>query len=230
MAKQLLESTVQQAALEYLEGYYKWRARRSRLWSKIEVRTRKKHGGKRADGLLVYKRRLTGRLYVVSMEAKSYKTLEAITPYRDTWRWVKNSTYYATLIAIGTGAIFVYQMMETPQEALLYVVNLWVALIILVAILTRNANFNRTMPVYKQVLQYPANEQWISISKDSFEMIPKHLRKPFIKVLKARGIGLLIVNGRKFVHREHKPKKNRKWLGTFLKYYSLETDIRRYLK
>ena len=230
MAKQLLEITVQREALGYLEGYYKWRARRSRIWSKIEVRTRKKYGGKRADGLLAYKRRITGSLYVVSMEAKSYKTLDAITPRRDTWSWIKNSVYYATLIALGSGAVFAYQMMDTPQQAMLYVINLWVALIILVAILTRNANFNRTMPVYKQILQYPANEQWISISKDSYEMIPKHLRKPFVKVLKARGIGLLIVNSKKFVHRVHKPRKQRKWLGTYLKYYSLENEIRAYLK
>lgn len=230
MAKQLLEITVQKAAQEYLESYYKWRARRSRLWSKIEVRTKKEYGSKRADGLLAYRKRLWGSWYVVSMEAKSYKTLDAITPHRDNWTWVKNSVYYGSLVAFGSGAVFFYQQMSSPQSALIYVLGLWVGLILITAFLTKNAYFNKTMPVYDQVLQYPANEQWVSISQDSYEMIPKNLRKPFVKVLKARGIGLLIVNRKKFVRRVHKPKKRWKKIGNFLKYYSLEKEIKAYLK
>ncbi len=230
MAKQLLEITVQKAAQEYLEGYYKWRARRNKLWSKIEVRTKKEYGGKRADGLLAYRKRLLGSWYVVSMEAKSYKTLDAITPRRDNWTWFKNSAYYGSLITFGSGAFFFYQQMETTQSALIYILGLWVGVILITAILTRNAFFNKTMPVYSQILQYPANEQWVSISEDSYEMIPKKLRKSFVKVLKARGIGLVIVNRKKFVSRIHKPQKRRKLLGNFLKYYSLEKEIKGYLK
>ncbi len=226
----LLEITVQKEALIYLEEYYKWRASGGRVWNKIEVRTRKKYGGKRADGLLVYKRRLIGGLFVASMEAKSYKTLGAITPIRDNWLWLKNSLYYATLIALGSGAVFMYQMIDNSLDSLLYIVGLWVFLLVVVAFVTKNRYFNRTMPVYKQILQYPGHEQWISISQDSYDLIPKHLRRDFVKVLKARGIGLLIVTKRKFVHRVHKPKRNRKWVGNFLQHYSLEEEIRKYLK
>ena len=230
MAKQLLEITVQKAAQEYLEGNYKWRARRNRLWSKIEVRTKKEYGSKRADGLLAYRKRIWGSWYVVSMEAKSYKTLDAITPRRDNLIWAKNSAYYGSLIALGSGAVFFYQQMDSTQSALIYILALWGGLILITAFLTRNSFFNKTMPVYNQVLQYPANEQWISISQDSYEMIPKKLQKPFVKVLKARGIGLVIVNRKKFVKRIHKPKKRRKLIGNFLKYYSLEKEIKGYLK
>jgi len=229
MAKQLIERTVQTVALKYMVNHYKWRARRNRVWNKIETRTRKKYGGKRADGLLAYKKRFGRGVFVASMEAKSYKTQDAITPRRDTWRWVKNSLYWGSMIALGSGAIFAYKMMDNPIQAGIYIANLWLALVLIVALVTRNANFNRTMPVYNQICQYPANEQWISISKDSYDDIPKNLRKPFVKVLKARGIGLLIVNPRKNIHCVHKPKRRRKFFGDFLKYYSLEDDIRKYL-
>lgn len=227
MARQLIERTVQEVALAYMVDYYKWRASGGRIWNKIEVRTLK---GKRADGLLAYKKRMLGGIFVASMEAKSFKTLHNIKPRRDTWLWVKNSVYYATLIALGTGAVFAYQMMDTPKEGAIYVANLWVALVLLVALVTRNSNCNRTIDVFKQVLQYPANEQWVSISRDSYMMIDANLRKPFVKVLKARGIGLLIVNSKKQVHLVHKAKRKRGFWGDFLRFYSVGEEIRQFLK
>ncbi|MGB1120963.1 MAG: hypothetical protein ACPG3Z_03135, partial [Saprospiraceae bacterium] len=76
----LIERTVQETAQKYLEKYYKRKAKKGRMFSKVEVRTRKEYGGFRADGFLAFKKRWTGKLYVVSMEAKSYKTLKAIQP------------------------------------------------------------------------------------------------------------------------------------------------------
>lgn len=232
MSKQLDERTVQTAALNYLENHYRWRARRSRIWSKMEVRTKKQYGGKRADGLLVFKRRLWGSTFVASMEAKSYKTLDAITPRRDLGRWLFNSAYYATLIALGTGAIYFVERIETPQESWLFAINLWVVLFVVVAILTRNRHFNRVMPVYHQVRQYPGHEQWIATSVDSYEMIPKELRRSFVKVLKARGIGLLLVDRKRRIHRMHRPKRRSFLLKRRhpLQYYSLADEIKAFLR
>lgn len=228
MAK-LLESTVQTVALDYLVSYYRSKAQKGRVWHKIEVRTRKKYGGKRADGLLAFKRRLGRGIFVASMEAKSYKTQAAITPHLDTWQWLKNSFYYATLIAVGSGAFFTHRLFDDPQLSLIYLANLWAALMLLVALVTRFRYINKTIPVYQQVLQYPAHEQWISTSEDSYLAIPKKLRRSFTKVLKARGVGLLIVTPQQNVKLVHKPKKRRKWRGHFLDYYSLGDDIRTYL-
>lgn len=231
MNKLLTERVVQAAALDYLENHYRWRARRSRIWSKMEVRTKKQYGGKRADGLLVFRRRLWGSTFVASLEAKSYKTLDAITPRRDMGRWLFNSAYYATLIALGTGAIFFVERIETPQASWLFAINLWVVLMVLVAILTRNQHYNRVMPVYHQVRQYPGHEQWIATSVDSYQMIPDHLRRSFVKVLKARGIGLLLVDHKRRVQRVHRPKR-RSFLFKRrhpLQHYSLADEIRTYL-
>lgn len=227
MAKQLLERTVQNVALEYMVSHYKWRARRGRIWNKIEVRTKE---GKRADGLLAFRKRLIGGTFVASMEAKSYKTLHNIKPRLDTILWAKNSTYYGFVATFFLAILILFKNMNEPRYALMLVINSWVILTVLIAIFTRNMHFNQTMDVFKQVLLYKADEQWIALSQDSFDMIDKRLQKPFVQVLKARGIGLLIVNSRKKVQRIHKPKRNRKLFGNFLKYYSLGGEIKKYLK
>ena len=227
MAKQLIERTVQNIALEYMVSHYKWRARRNRIWNKIEVRTIK---GKRADGLLAFRKRLIGGIFVASMEAKSYKTLHNIKPRLDTMLWAKNSAYYGTIATFVLAVFILFKKMEDPTYALMLVVNSWVALTVLIALVTRKKHFNQTMDVFKQVLQYKANEQWIALSKDSFDMIDARLQKPFVQVLKARGIGLLIVNSRKKVNLIHKPKRNKKLFGDFLKFYSVGEEIRKYLK
>ena len=227
MAKQLIERTVQNVALEYMVNHYKWRAKRGRIWSKIEVRTKK---GKRADGLVAFKKRLFGSVFVASMEAKSYKTLHNIKPRLDNMLWVKNSTYYGSIATFVLAIAIVFKNIEEPRYALMLVLNSWVILTVLIAIFTRKMHINQTMDVFKQVLLYKADEQWIALSKDSFDMIDKRLQKPFIQVLKARGVGLLIVSSKKKVDRIHKPKRNRKTLGNFLKYYSVGEEIHKYLK
>ncbi len=227
MAKQLIERTVQNVALEYMVSHYKWRAKRGRIWNKIEVRTKK---GKRADGLLAFRKRIIGGTFVASMEAKSFKTLHNIKPRLDNILWVKNSAYYGSIATFLFAVLIVFKNIDEPRYALMLVLNSWIILTVLVAIFTRKMHINQTMDVFKQVLLYKADEQWIAISKDSFEMIDQRLQKPFIQVLKARGIGLLIVNSRKKVDRVHKPKRNRKPFGNFLKYYSVGEEISKYLK
>ena len=88
------------------------------------------------------------------------------------------------------------------------------------------------MDVLSQINQYPANEQWFSTSLDSYQDVPLHLQDAFKSVVKARGIGLLLVDKRKKVHLIHKPKY--RWslfiLGDYLKYYSKEKEIRKQIK
>ena len=105
MAK-LEERTVQEVALKYLEKYYKRKARRRKIFSKIEVRTKKKYGGKRADGFLAFQKRFRRKPYVVSMESKSYKTQKVITPRLDKKMWRRNSIWYGLYIAVGSGSWF----------------------------------------------------------------------------------------------------------------------------
>jgi hypothetical protein len=227
MAEQLIERTVQNIAVQYMVDYYKWRAKHSRVWNKIEVRTKK---GDRADGLIAFKKRIIGGVFVASMEAKSYKTLDNIKPRLDVMLWMKNSFYYCSILTFILAVFVLFQKIKDPTYALILVASTWVVSFVLIAIFTRRIHFNQTMDVFKQVLRYKADEQWIALSQDSFEMIDKRLQKPFVQVLKARGIGLLIVDSKKKVNRIHKPKRNHKLFGNYLKYYSIGGEIKEYLK
>lgn len=231
MAK-LEERTVQEVALKYLEKYYKRKARRRKIFSKIEVRTKKKYGGKRADGFLAFKKRFRRKPYVVSMESKSYKTQKVITPRLDKKMWRRNSIWYGLYIAVGSGSWFAAQNFDKVRWVLLFPLITWIVASILAAWVTKNWDRNKTMDVLSQIDQYPGNEQWFSTSKDSYDNVPFKDQDAFKKVVKARGFGLLLVNKRKQVILVHKPKKKRfrPLFGDYLKYYSLEKDIRKYLK
>ena len=86
------------------------------------------------------------------------------------------------------------------------------------------------MEVIHQVFQYPANEQWLSLSEDSFEMIREELRHNLFKICKARGIGVLMVDARHQVSPVHEPKTRRRWARHgYLVYYHNERPIRNYL-
>jgi hypothetical protein len=225
----LIERTVQETAQKYLEKYYKRKAKKGRMFSKVEVRTRKEYGGFRADGFLAFKKRWTGKLYVVSMEAKSYKTLKAIQPYRDNKLWFKNSLWAGFLFSVGTGGFFALIGFDNAILGLLFFLGMLAFGTVAYAFLTMNSFRHKNIAVLDQVEQYPANEKWISISEDSFEDIDPKGQDAFLKVCKSRGYGLIMVDRKKKNHRYYRPRKIYRPWGSFVKYYSLEDDIRKYL-
>ena len=103
--KRLPERVVQEKAQAYLEQYYRIKHGRAPLYSNLEERTKRVHGMKRADGLLAYKLNKK-RAYVVSMEAKSHKTLPALRPYRVNKLWIQDSIWKGLLFTILTGTLF----------------------------------------------------------------------------------------------------------------------------
>lgn len=226
----LIERTVQEAAQKYLEKYYRRKAKKGRMFSKVEVRTRKEYGGFRADGFLAFKKRWTGELYIVSMEAKSYKTLKAIQPYRDGKLWRNNSLWAGFLFSVGTGGVYALVAADNSILGLLFFFGIWALGAGLYALLTRNSFQHKNIAVLNQVEQYPANEKWISISEDSFEDIDPKGQDAFLKVCKSRGYGLIMVDSKKKNHRYFRPKKIYRPWGSFVKYYSLEDEIRKYLE
>lgn len=224
----LIELTVQKRAQDYLENYYKLKRKPDILYSKIEERTKKKYGMKRADGLLAYK---TGRRpYVISMEAKSYKTLPALKPYRVDKLWIRDSIWHGLLITLLTGVLFFVWRMTGQSFWIRFMIPLgvWTGASLLYGWLFRNSYKYQEMKVIHQVFQYPANEKWLSLSNDSFEMIDPKLQDNLFKICKARGVGVLMVDPNKNVALIHKPKKVKPLLrGDFLKYYHAENDIRK---
>ena len=220
----ILERKVQEVTQEFLRKKYRRKARGNRIFSQIEMRTKKKYGSKRADGFLAFRHWLWGE-YVVSIEAKSRKTLPAIKPYLDHFLLLKNSAKAGLTFCILSGAIFF--LYKNPDGLFQFLMPLYAFMLsgLIYALLTWNSYQHKTMDVLDQLKQYPANEQWLAFSKDSFEAVKKENQKKLRKICQARSVGLIIVS-RKVVVLE-KPKW--KWGSGYLKYYAKEKEVRDYL-
>ncbi|MEL6926955.1 MAG: hypothetical protein AAFO94_23150, partial [Bacteroidota bacterium] len=191
----LLEKTVQERAHQFLQKRYRRQARRGRLFARMEVRTRRKYGGKRADGVLAFQHWLLGP-WVVSMEAKSIKTLTAIKPYRSHRRWWRNVLWTGLLICIASGAIFALVKMEEGPWQFLLPLNVLVIGGIVYGLLTLSSARHKEMDVIRQLRQYPANEKWLAFSRDSVHALNADRRKKLLKICQRRGIGLLLIKKR----------------------------------
>ncbi|MEM6964703.1 MAG: hypothetical protein AAF573_08065 [Bacteroidota bacterium] len=217
------ERTVQNATQKFLEKRYRRKALRKRIFSKTEMPTKVKYGRKRADGFIAFRHFMWGN-YVVSMEAKSKKTLPAIRPYRDLFIFVVNCLRFGMYCCVGSGAILALWRMDDQLWQFLLPLYVWMISALVYALLTWRSYRHQTMDVIDQLKQYPANEQWLAFSKDSFESLKKKNQKDLKKICRARGIGLVIYNKRITVLT--KPKFKWHWGKDFLKYYAKEKVVR----
>ena len=222
------EKKVQEKALEYLRRKYRARARWRRVFAQTEVRTRRQYGGKRADGLLAY-RSWWGRLQVVSLEAKSHKTLPALRPRRQDRDLIVHSFWTGLAVCLGSGAFFFFWKMDDPYLQYAFPLNILVAMALLYGYLSRSSSRHKKAWVLDQLNQYPANRQWLAISEDGLGALAKKEQQHLRKICKRRGIGILLVNARGKVRSWLKPAHRRKWFGDFLQYYSREKEIRKAL-
>ena len=226
--KRLEEIVVQKKAQAYLEQYYKIKHGQRHLFSNIEERTKKKYGMKRADGLLAYK--LSGKkAYVVSMEAKSHKTLPALKPYRVDKVWIQDSLWKALCFTLATGVLFFAWRGEGWLMRFFLPLGVMLSATLAHLAIFRNSYKYQEMKVIHQVFQYPANEQWLSLSEDSFDMIAEELRMNLFKICKARDIGVLMVDAGLNVNMIHPPKERKRLWGDYLVYYHNENKIRTHL-
>lgn len=232
MAKRLIERTVQEIAQDHLVQYYRIKHNEDRIYSQLEARTRRKYGGKRADGLLAYKKN-EKKAFVASMEAKSYKTLPALKPYRVDRLWIQESIWVGLLVCLGSGSLFMmWRWVEYDFFRFFIPILVWLAGGIVYAILSKSSYKFQEMEVIKQVFQYPGDEQWLSFSEDALNDISVDLRDNLFKICKARGVGVVLVDGRKQVSMVSKAKRRSRWFKSSdcLKYYSNEDIIVDYLR
>ncbi len=225
----LTENKVQSYAMAFLQKKYRAKAKAKNLFSKEEVRTRKEYGGKRADGLLAYEHWWRG-ICVVSMEAKSYKTLPAIQARLDFYKLLWNSLKAGLLVCIASGAVFAIYRMDDQLFQFLLPLNAFVIGGLTYGLLTINSYRNMTLKVVEQVMQYPANEKWLAFSKDSMTDLKKKDRKALKQICKYEGVGVLIVHPTGKVESWIKAVAKRKWFGNYLSYYSLEKRILKLLR
>ena len=234
----LQEKTVQKRAMDFLKNYYHSKFFRRKIFVGQEIKTKRAFGGKRADGLLAFKNWFLGKPFVVSLEAKSIKTLPAIKPYQDYRRWLYNSLRMGFFIGLGSGIFYIY-----TRE--MYGISMAAPLIFVLlsgfsfGLLTWSHSRHKTIDVITQLKQYPANEQWLAFSWDGFRALTAEKQKMLQSVCQFRGIGLLLIEKNNGTTVLSKPKRKwswfwetrggLKWIPDYLVYYSKEQEIRKFI-
>ncbi len=228
----LTEKFIQKKAIEHLREYYKNKHELEKIYARDEVRTNTNNFNKRADGLLCFNSSKQN-LHTVSIEAKSHRTFGSMLT-----NW--NDDKLASHSMIGSIILGLITIIFTHSLAWY-----WISLITLGAIIVfffliffvvtlLDLSHYQFINVINQVHQYPANEKWIAISKDSLNLTQK-IDKPaffkktdfdkFLSSCKRQNIGILIVTRRKITI-ENKPKYQK---GNFLDCYCVNGQIRKHL-
>lgn len=212
----LTEKHIQKKAIHFLEKHYQEKFRPTVIYSRQEVRTVEKYKKKRADGLLCFESQFQ-KEHTVSLEAKSHKTLGALLPV-----WNNKDLILSAVVGIIFALISSY--------LLSYFEWYWITLISLsvfiggfllsafILVLFEPDHF-KSMAVIDQIHQYPANEKWIAISKDSLNLTSKKSSEfnrrsnpeNFMRIARKKGVGILVISRRKeevllepqFIHGEY---------------------------
>ncbi|MEM9916988.1 MAG: hypothetical protein AAF990_02765 [Bacteroidota bacterium] len=225
----LTEQSVQKIALRYLDKRYRKKSLWRRTFARPEVRTHKKFGGKRADGLIAFRHWLLG-VYVVSIEAKSAKTLPAIRPYSNIRKLLINSLRAGLMCCLLSGAFLALLKMNDGWLQFVIPLNVLAISALLYGLFTLNSHKHQLVDVIDQIRQYPANAQWLAFSKDGFMNLSMAQQEQLRRICQAQGIGILMVKNSWTVEVLHRPSYRWKWFGDFLKFYSKGGEIRKQLR
>jgi len=224
----LTEKYIQKQSVQFLKDHYENKFEIEIGFAKQEVRTNKENNGKRADGLLCF-HSSRQKEHTVSIEAKSHKTLGSLLAYWDDDKLMKQFLLFA--FPVGLMTIYFTSSMAWYWISLIALGSflLSIALFVIITFFLELEG-HKVVNVVNQVNQYPANEKWIAISKDSLNLT--HNKKSefyknnnfdnFTRKCKNQNIGILIVTRRKneiLVHPNYIK-------GKYLDCYCLNENIR----
>ena len=195
----LTEQHIQNQALQFLEDHYGKKYEPPKIFSRVEVRTVKIHNKKRADGLLCFESTFQ-KEHTISLEAKSHKTLGALLPAWNDRDFIP-SIIMGLLFALLS--IYFFNNLDWYWITLISVVSFIIGFFIcLIVLLFFEPDRYKTIPVIKQVNQYPANEKWVAVSKDSLNLGLKkksdfyrhNNEENFLKIARKNGVGVLVIS------------------------------------
>lgn len=217
----LTEKYVQDVSLDFLRRHYEDKYKPSKMFCRKEVVTKYKNKKGRADGFIAF--RNEGRIYTVSLEAKSHKTLDTLF------------TKYNDFAPLSLGLIMLC-VVSALTSLLLWKFN-WVIRfgisasagivsgIVFIRFIDKKAIFKKH-GIIEQVRRYPANEQWIAFSKDAYNFFNETNDFELKMRAKRYGIGIIVVNSGKkaSIELEASERKFNSKIN-FLKYYSIGARI-----
>ncbi|NBG67355.1 hypothetical protein [Acidiluteibacter ferrifornacis] len=223
----LTEKFVQMRALSFLKDYYKEKYELEKVFCKDEVCTTSM---KRADGLICFNSKKQ-KEHTVSIEAKSHKTLRNLITSWNDYKFALHSILPS--LVIGFLSLYFFQNMAWYFTALLSIaLVLFMTFLISITLMVLESDKYKLIDVVTQIHQYPANEKWIAVSKDSLNLTQKlkHSNfqtkdnfENFVSVCQSQRIGLLIISRRK-TEIENEPGFSK---GDFLDSYILKNKIKR---
>lgn len=195
----LTEKHIQKKAIQFLERHYQEKFEPSTIYSQQEVRTVEKFKKKRADGLLCFESQLH-KEHTVSLEAKSHKTLGALLPVWNDKDLILSAVVGIILALISTYFLGYLEWYWITLSALsIFIGSFFLSVLLLVLV---EPDYFKSMAVMDQVHQYPANEKWIAISKDSLNLASKKSSEfnrrsnpeNFIQIARKKGVGILVIS------------------------------------
>ncbi|MHC2993012.1 hypothetical protein OB13_16035 [Pontibacter sp. HJ8] len=226
----LREITIQDKALAALKEHYikEFSLNEDEIYCEKEKCTKRKFGSKRADGLLCFNK--NNKYYTVSLEAKSHRTLKALTSSYDDTRFLVHSLITSGVLTCLTILTLIYTTEIKWYFSVLIGLTVLITFTILAAAFydILDLDNHRFARVINQVKQYPANEQWIAYSIHTNNLL---LQTPFEKkrnnvemlekLCKRNKIGLILINSRGHSIKIYPVAKK----GNFLHYYAQEREI-----
>ena len=226
MAK-LTERYVQYCALNYLKSYYEAQNPNKAIYARTEMATiyNKKQG--RADGLLAFKNH-NGYIYTVSLEAKSHKTFSSLRNFPLDNRLLLSLGLSFLLFVVAS-----WFALGTTIWWLKLIIAILISLVIsfgLISVFMKRNMFD-THRIIEQVKRYPADEKWIAISSDAFNLSNKNESGLLLSKAQSEGIGVLIVSSGNKVKIKLRPKKPKLsgFKSSYIYKYKIHKTIIRHL-
>jgi hypothetical protein len=189
----LTEKYVQEAAVKWLAGHYEESkgAQAIVCESEVGVDSRTGLGSGRADGLAVAALP-DGSVHVGSVEAKSSRTRLQVRPLYKDDKWLLHAVLAGVLGSIG--AVYVGRAVGGLLRSWVFPVIAFLAVGFAFLAATWDLSYYRLVHAIDQVLRYPANEQWLALSTDVYNLLDAEQERVFRKYCHDRGVGLIRVS------------------------------------
>lgn len=229
MSTTLPEKHIQQRAVEFLAEYYRKCSHNKKVKFVFEAHTKQ---NKRADGLIFWER-APDTVRVVSVEAKSSKTIRNLLTRWDEVKISKDGYYVALgimmlLFCVAYGVFNMRLPYDLPTLFLTFIILTLVWWLTQWMLQTFFPRFFKTAGVLEQATRYPGNEVWIAIGYDTFKRDRAVRLKELRTQCQRRKFGLLEIHedGYPPIIIE-KPRFNRVVkVKDFLAYYKNEQKLR----